>query len=153
MKYLIYLEYYGSGAGKISLSVLDKDVELAKRIYKDADEFLVVTNEPAEDSEVIDFYEWADRKKERTIEEMKRTEEELAGVSQETLDREYQTSLMAYNIFRKSVGSMVGRMINRSGASGFYFPPVCLPVNDVKDKLKSRVRSLKEELELLLKVK
>jgi len=153
MKYLIYLVYDGDDVATISLSVLDKDIKLAKKTFDGADKFLVVSEKPAEDSEVIDFYEWVDEKKEGTIKEMKRAEEELARVSQETLDGEYQTSLMAYNVFLESVGSMVGRMINRSGASGCYTPPVCPPVNDVKNKLKSRVRSLKGDLELLSKVK
>jgi len=153
MKYLIYLVYDGGDAGTISLSVLDKDVKLAKKIFNDADDFLVVADKPAENSDIVDFYEWVDEKRERTIREMKSMEEELVGVSREALDRKYQTSLMSYNSFRESVDSMIERMINKSSASGWYPPPICLPVNDVKDKLKSRVGLLKEELELLSKVK
>jgi len=145
MKYLIYLIYDYEDVVITSLSVLDKDIKLAKKTFDGADKFLVVADQPAEDSETVNFYEWA--KKQRTIkkDEIKETEKRLVGLSQEVLDREYKRDLISFNNFQNS--------LKNSGGSGFFDIPIHRSFKDTEYGLKNKIKSLMEELELLSKVK
>jgi len=145
MKYLIYLIHDYEDVVITSLSVLDKDIKLAKKTFDGADKFLVVTNKPAEDSEVIDFYEWVDEKRTIKKEEIKETEKRLVGLSQEVLDREYKRDLTSFNNIQDS--------LKNSGGTASFLRPVSHLFDDVKNDLKYKLKSLKEELELLSKVK